>query len=230
MHNAIHMPLGVSLSLKWIKLYQPEQKKKKKHYKVHLSTSWLHGKPFYYILFCRRWHNVLPKLKPLAWQHKTGRWWKAPQGPAHMQCIERERPRRVREKEIRENKGEAKRDSRNEQEENMEIHQPIIIYSAEPWQRVRANNPAEVNWAPCVLKSSEQHCTASLGKSEWHRSWCWVALTDWLTDCTKFPPSSLHLPHLLWTFRQKFERKPYNPRNNSTKELTVPSAPVWVFH
>lgn len=49
-----------------------------------------------------------------------------------MQCIERERPRRVREKEIRENKGEAKRDSRNEQEENMEIHQHIIIYSAEP--------------------------------------------------------------------------------------------------
>lgn len=42
-----------------------------------------------------------------------------------MQCIEKER-------EIRENKGEAKRDSWNEQEESMEIHQPIIIYSAEP--------------------------------------------------------------------------------------------------
>lgn len=49
-----------------------------------------------------------------------------------MHCIERESLRSEREREIRENKGEAKRDSRNEQEENMEIHQPIIIYSAEP--------------------------------------------------------------------------------------------------
>lgn len=70
----------------------------------------------------------------------------------------------------------------------MEIHQPIIIYSAEPWQRVRANNPAEVNWTLCVLKSSEQHCTASLSESEWHRSWCWVAdeLTDWLHKVSTF--------------------------------------------
>ncbi len=158
-------------------------------------------------MFCRRRHNLHSKLKPLARQQKTGRRWKKNASRTSSHALYREEDRG--EKEIRENKGEAMRDSRNEQEENMEIHQPIIIYSAEPWQRVRANNPAEVNWAPCVLKSSEQHCTASLGKSEWHRSWYWVAdeLTDWLTDCIKFPPSSLHLPHILWTCWQKFEWK-----------------------
>lgn len=170
---------------------------KKKHYQVHLPTGWPPVKSLYYTFFSRRRYNIHRKLKPLARQHKTARWWKTPQEPAHMQCIEKER-------EIRENKGEAKRDSWNEQEESMEIHQPIIIYSAEPWQRVRANNPAEVNWAPCVLKSSEQHCTASLGKSEWHRSWCWVALTaqsfhlllsTCLTYC-ELPGKSLRESHI----------------------------------
>ncbi len=116
------------------------------------------------------------------------------------------------------------RDSRNEQEENMEIHQPIIIYSAEPWQRVRANNPAEVNWAPCVLKSSEQHCTASLGKSEWQimvLSCRWNWLTDWLTDWLhKFPPllcTCLTYCELAGKSLSERGWKPYNPRNNSTK-------------